>query len=352
MNYKGYLHHDLKPAKPAVAQSFRYDKELDPTHRSNIRKGVAFGAYKGWMSFVTYLVYAVGFLFGAILMSSEGRPAVSINHILVIVTLFAQCVQFLAFVGPLTQSFSEGRAAAPPVLQLIKQEQNKSVNEHDVLREEKSEGESFMDLIGDIEFHNVSLVYPSRKDATVLDDLKIIFRPNQTTALVGLSGSGKSTCISLLLRLYEPSSGKITINKRPLPDYDIRRLRQSIGVVAQEPILFSMTIYENIRLGKLNATCQEIEAAAKEANAHNFIMKLPDKYGTVVGEHGIQLSGGEKQRIALARALVKQPRILLLDEATSALDNTSEKIVQEALDRASRSNISLFLSFLIVSLRL
>ncbi|UJR29570.1 hypothetical protein I4U23_010787 [Adineta vaga] len=296
------------------------------------------------MSFVTYLVYAVGFTFGAILMSSADHLVININHILVIVTLFSQCVQFLALIGPLVQTFLEGEAAASPVFRLINEETNSSVNEHDVLRADKSKDESVKDLIGDIEFHEVSLVYPSRKDATVLNDIKMTFRANQTTALVGSSGSGKSTCISLLLRFYEPSSGQITIDDRPLLDYDIKQLRQNIGVVSQEPILFSMSIYENIRLGKLNATYQDIEVAAKEANAHNFIMKLPDKYGTLVGEDGIQLSGGEKQRIALARALVKQPNILLLDEATSALDNASEKIVQEALDRASKNRTTIVIA--------
>ncbi|CAF1436213.1 unnamed protein product [Rotaria sp. Silwood1] len=139
----------------------------------------------------------------------------------------------------------------------------------------------------------------------------------------------KSTCISLFLRYYEPSSGRITINGRSITDYNIEQLRQNIGVVSQEPILFGQSIYENIRFGKVIATRTEIEEAAKEAN----------KYETLVGERGVQLSGGEKQRIALARALVKQPTILLLDEATSALDNVNEKIVQEALNRACRTTI-------------
>ncbi|CAF2990204.1 unnamed protein product [Rotaria sp. Silwood2] len=150
---------------------------------------------------------------------------------------------------------------------------------------------------------------------------------------------GKSTCISLFLRFYEPTSGRITIDGRPITNYNIKQLRQNIGVVSQEPILFGMNIYDNIRLGKVNATRAEIEQAAREANAHNFIMQLPNKYETFVGERGIQLSGGEKQRIALARALVKQPTFLLLDEATSALDNVSEKIVQEVLDRACQGKI-------------
>ncbi|CAF5013927.1 unnamed protein product, partial [Rotaria sp. Silwood1] len=146
------------------------------------------------------------------------------------------------------------------------------------------------------------------------------------------------------LRYYEPSLGRITIGGRSITDYNVKQLRQNIGVVSQEPILFSASIYENIRFGKLNATREEIEQAAREANAHSFIMQLPNKYETLVGERGMQLSGGEKQRIALARALVKQPTFLLLDEATSALDNISEKIVQEALERACEGRTTIVIA--------
>ncbi|CAF0854490.1 unnamed protein product [Rotaria sordida] len=216
-----------------------------------------------------------------------------------------------------------------------------NINEKEVWNEDTV---SICDTNGDVEFDNVNFVYPSRKDAPVLRGLSLIARTGQTTALVGSSGCGKSTCISLLLRYYKPSSGQITISGRSITDYNIKQLRQNIGVVNQEPILFAMSIYENIRLGKVNATREEIEQAAREANAHNFIMQLPDKYETLIGECGIQLSGGEKQRIALARALVKQPTFLLLDEATSALDNVNEKIVQEALDRACKDRTTIVIA--------
>ncbi|CAF0988808.1 unnamed protein product [Rotaria sordida] len=189
---------------------------------------------------------------------------------------------------------------------------------------------------GDIQFDNINFAYPARPDVLVLRNLNLIARAGEITALVGSNGSGKSTCVSLLLRFYEPLSGCITINKRSISDCNLKQLRKKIGVVSQEPILFATSIYENIRFGKENATRIEIEEAARQANAHDFIMQLPNKYDTVVGEGGVQLSGGEKQRVVLARALVKQPALLLLDEATSALDYTNEKIVQEALDRACK----------------
>ncbi|UJR34425.1 hypothetical protein I4U23_021832 [Adineta vaga] len=321
----------------------RYEKELDPTCWSSIRKGAVYGVFNGWLSLTTYLVFALGFIFGSILMS-YGKHEFNLSNILIVVIMFAECVGYFGMIGPFFQSLSEARGAAVSVFQLTDEGHDPNINEKEILAEDLLDEESIPDIIGDIQFDNVNLAYISRKDVTVLKNLNFIARSNQRTALVGSSGSGKSTCMSLLLRLYEPSSGRITIDGRPITDFTIKQLRKSIGVVSQEPILFGMSIYENIRLGKLNATRKEIEEAAREANAHNFIMKLPDKYETLVGERGIQMSGGEKQRIALARALVKQPSILLLDEATSALDNVSEKIVQEALDRACKNRTTIVIA--------
>ncbi|CAF3579610.1 unnamed protein product [Rotaria sp. Silwood1] len=244
-------------------------------------------------------------------------------------------------IGPFFQSFAEARGAASSVIRLIEEGNDITINETDVLKEDT---ESMYNINGDIQFDNVNFMYPSRKGAPVLRNLSLIARAGQTTALVGSSGCGKSTCISLFLRYYEPSSGRITIDSRPITNYNVQQLRQTIGVVNQEPILFGMSIYENIRFGKVNATREEIEQAARDANAHHFIMQLPNKYETLVGERGMQLSGGEKQRIALARALVKQPTFLLLDEATSALDNISEKIVQDALDRACKGRTTIVIA--------
>ncbi|CAF1931090.1 unnamed protein product [Rotaria magnacalcarata] len=184
---------------------------------------------------------------------------------------------------------------------------------------------------GDIQFENVSFAYPTRSDVLALQDLTLTARAGEITALVGSNGSGKSTSVSLLLRFYEHMSGRISIHDRSITECNLKQLRQKIGVVNQEPILFDTTIYENIRLGKTNATRVEIETAARQANAHDFIMQLPDKYETIVGERGIQLSGGEKQRVALARALIKQPPVLLLDEATSALDGRTTIVIAHRL---------------------
>ncbi|KAH1178538.1 hypothetical protein KIL84_012240, partial [Mauremys mutica] len=173
-----------------------------------------------------------------------------------------------------------------------------------------------------------------RKGNKILKGLNLKVQSGKTIALVGSSDCGKSTAIQLLQRFYDPVQGEITLDGRDIRTLNIKWLRERIGLVSQEPILFATTIAENIRCGREDITDSEIEKAAKEANAFDFISRLPDKFNTMVGERGAQLSGGQKQRIAIARALARNPRILLLDEATSALDTQSESIVQAALDKA------------------
>ncbi|OBS71074.1 hypothetical protein A6R68_00385, partial [Neotoma lepida] len=186
---------------------------------------------------------------------------------------------------------------------------------------------------GEIEFHNVTFHYPSRPEVKILNNLNMVIKPGEMTALVGSSGSGKSTALQLIQRFYDPSEGMVTLDGHDIRSLNIRWLRDHIGVVEQEPVLFSTTIAENIRYGREEATMEEIVQAAKEANAYNFIMALPQKFDTLVGEGGGQMSGGQKQRVAIARALIRNPKILLLDMATSALDNESEARVQGALNK-------------------
>ncbi|CAF1012520.1 unnamed protein product [Adineta steineri] len=325
-------------------QQKQYEKELKLNEWSTVRKDAAFGAFYGWLSFMNFVIYSIGFTSGSILMFSGTHRTMNISEILIAVNMFAQALNFLNLISSYFQSISEAQGAAVSVFRLIDEIHDENINEREILEENTFDEKLISTINGDIEFDNVSFIYPSRENVTALNNLKLIARANQTTALVGSSGCGKSTCISLLLRYYEPSSGRIMIDGQSITDYKIKPFRQHIGVVSQEPVLFGISIYENIRFGKLNATRAEIENAAEQANAHKFIMKLPNKYDTLVGERGIQLSGGEKQRIALARALVKQPSILLLDEATSALDNVSEKIVQEALDRACKNRTTIVIA--------
>ena len=195
------------------------------------------------------------------------------------------------------------------------------------------EGATLKDVQGTVALRDVSFAYPARRDHQVYKGLNLSIEAGTTVALVGPSGCGKSTCVQLIERFYDPDAGSVLLDGVDIKTLNVRWLRQNIGLVSQEPVLFSGSIFDNIAYSKPGATKDEVEAAAKMANAHDFIAAFADGYNTQVGEKGIQLSGGQKQRVAIARAIVRDPKILILDEATSALDTASERVVQEALDR-------------------
>ncbi len=207
-----------------------------------------------------------------------------------------------------------------------------------------SGGEKPAAVEGRVELDHVVFAYPTRPEAKVLGGLDLTIAPGEVVAIVGPSGAGKSTIASLLLRLYDPNEGSVKLDGRELSSLDPDWLRSKIGIVAQEPILFSCSIADNIRYGRPGASEAEVEAAARMANAHDFIRGFPEGYDTLVGERGTQLSGGQKQRVAIARAILKDPRILVLDEATSALDAESEHLVQEALDRLMEGRTTLIIA--------
>ena len=184
---------------------------------------------------------------------------------------------------------------------------------------------------GDVRFNDVSFAYNENEE--VLSHVSFEVKPGEMIAFVGPSGAGKSTVASLLPRFYDATNGSITIDGQDIRKVTLDSLREQVGIVPQETVLFNGSVYDNILYGRLDATREEVEAAAKAANAHDFIMQLPNGYETMLGDRGMNISGGQRQRISIARAILKNPQILILDEATSALDTESERVVQEALDR-------------------
>ncbi|XP_075612847.1 bile salt export pump isoform X4 [Balearica regulorum gibbericeps] len=302
----------------------RYDKNLVFAQHWGIRKGIIMGLFTGYMWLIIFLCYALAFWYGSklVLEEEEYSPGTLLQ------VFFGVLVGALNLgqASPCLEAFATGRGAAANIFETIDKKPTIDCMSEDGYKLDKVRGE--------IEFHNVTFHYPSRPDVKILDNLNMVIKAGETTAFVGASGAGKSTTIQLIQRFYDPTDGMITLDGHDIRSLNIQWLRSQIGIVEQEPVLFATTIAENIRYGRDEATMEDIIKAAKQANAYNFIMDLPQQFDTHVGEGGSQMSGGQKQRIAIARALVRNPKILLLDMATSALDNESEATVQEALHKA------------------
>ncbi|CAM8986311.1 unnamed protein product [Rhodiola kirilowii] len=239
--------------------------------------------------------------------------------------------------------FTEARSAGEGIMKVIQRTPT--------IDSDSTEGQILQEVSGNIEYKDVDFAYPSRPESIIFKSFSLKIPAGQTVALVGGSGSGKSTAIALLQRFYDPLAGEILLDGVSITQLQIKWLRSQMGLVSQEPALFATSIKENILFGKEDATMEEVVEAAKAANVHNFISQLPSGYNTQVGERGAQMSGGQKQRIAIARAIIKFPKILLLDEATSALDTESERIVQEALDSASRGRTTIIVAHRLSTIR-
>ncbi|XDV29988.1 hypothetical protein PO909_033000 [Leuciscus waleckii] len=319
----------------------RYDKNLIEAQVWGIKKGAIIGVFQGYLWCIIFLCYALAFWYGSklVIETKELTPG-GLVQVFFGVLMGAMN---LGQASPCLEAFASGRAAAKIIFDTIDREP-----EIDCFSEE---GHTLDKVKGDIEFHSVHFNYPSRPEVKILYDLNVVAKSGETTAFVGPSGSGKSTTIQLIQRFYDPKEGMVTLDGHDIRSLNIQWLRSLIGIVEQEPVLFATTITENIRYGRRGVTMEEIIEAAKQANAYNFIMDLPQKFDTLVGEGGGQMSGGQKQRIAIARALVRNPRILLLDMATSALDNESEATVQEALDKARQGRTTISISHRLSTIR-
>ncbi len=313
------------------AESERYAARVEESFRLGRRLAVAYGALQGGGGLVAFLAVA-GMLYygGTMVLAHE----LSVGGL----TSFILQTVFLAFaLGGLSSvygDFQRAIGASQRVFELLDRVPGVTNDAGSVLAVP----------VGKMVLEGVKFAYPTRAEVPVLDGLDLELEPGRVLALVGQSGGGKSTVASLLLRFYDPQEGRVTFDGVDVRELNTAWLRQQIGIVSQEPVLFATTIEENIRYGRPDATRAEVEAAATAANAHTFVCNFPEGYQTVVGERGVRLSGGQKQRIAIARALLKDPRVLVLDEATSALDAESEHLVQEALDRLMRGRTTLVIA--------
>ncbi|XP_040500235.1 phosphatidylcholine translocator ABCB4 isoform X3 [Ursus maritimus] len=318
----------------------RYNKNLEEAKRIGIKKAITANISIGAAFLLIYASYALAFWYGTSLVLSNEY---SIGQVLTVFFSVLIGAFSIGQASPSIEAFANARGAAYEIFKII--DNKPSIDSY------SKNGHKPDNIKGNLEFKNVHFSYPSRKEVKILKGLSLKVESGQTVALVGNSGCGKSTTVQLLQRLYDPDEGRISIDGQDIRTFNVRYLREIIGVVSQEPVLFSTTIAENIRYGRGNVTMDEIKKAVKEANAYDFIMKLPQKFDTLVGDRGAQLSGGQKQRIAIARALVRNPKILLLDEATSALDTESEAEVQAALDKAREGRTTIVIAHRLSTIR-
>ncbi|EPY51355.1 leptomycin efflux transporter Pmd1 [Schizosaccharomyces cryophilus OY26] len=326
-----------------------YTKFLNPAKRYGINKAMVMGLMIGWMFFVAYGAYGLAFWEGGRLLHA-GELTVDKMISCFFAVLIAS--YSLANISPKMQAFVSCSSAAKKIFDTI--DRPSPINAF------SPDGEIVQQVHGEIELKNIRFVYPTRPEVIVLDNFSLLCPAGKITALVGASGSGKSTIVGLVERFYDPIAGQVMLDGKDLRDLNTASLRGHISLVQQEPVLFGATVYENIAFGltdEVQSTLTEDELqervfdAAKIANAYDFIMTLPEKFDTNVGQRGFLMSGGQKQRIAIARAIISDPKILLLDEATSALDSKSEVIVQKALDNASRSRTTIVIAHRLSTIR-
>ncbi|XP_044976766.1 ABC transporter B family member 4-like [Hordeum vulgare subsp. vulgare] len=308
-----------------------YSKKCQATMKQGIRSGMVGGLGFSFSNLMLYLTYALCFYVGAQLVH-DGKSTfkdVFRVYFALVFTAFG-----ISQTSAMASDSTKAQESTTSILAVIDRRSKIDPTSDEGIKLEK--------IDGNIDFNHVSFKYPSRPDVQVFNDFTLGIPSGKTTALVGESGSGKSTVIALLERFYDPDSGTISLDGIEIKNLTLSWLRDQMGLVSQEPVLFNDTIRANIAYGKRGeATEEEIITVAKAANAHEFISSLPQGYNTNVGERGTQLSGGQKQRVAIARAILKDPRVLLLDEATSALDAESERIVQDALDKVMVSRTTI-----------
>lgn len=301
-------------------ESARYDAAVDRSRLVARRRIRIVSIFQGSMATVSYSSLGLVLWFGGRLML-EG--AMSTGELTQFVLYTGMVALSLSMLTGIYADFMRAVGASDRVFELLDRRP----------RVPTAAGARLEEVRGQVRFEQVSFSYPTRADVEVLRRISFTIEPGERVALVGPSGGGKSTIAALLMRYYDPQEGRIAVDGCPLDGVDGGWWRSRLGVVSQEPMLFSTTVAENIGYASDDPSPEAIEAAARGANAHEFVLAFPEGYDTMVGERGVTLSGGQKQRVAIARALLRDPALLILDEATSALDAQSEHLVQEALER-------------------
>ena len=328
-----------------------YKAALNSVKRTVIKFGIYSAFAFGSIYFCNALSYGIGFWVGGVFVGQQWINPVTgevytVGDVLTVFNAVILGGSSISTVGPAMKAIAQARVAGGKVLAVVNR---KSEIDH-----ESKKGETPDYVTGKIEFKDVYFNYPANKEKPVLKGLNLIIEPNKKTALVGESGCGKSTCMQLIERFYDPDSGMITLDGKPFKDLNTKWLRENIGYVGQEPVLFSTSVRENMKLAKPDATDKEIIEALEQANAWSFLEPTKSQgkgLDTYVGTGGAQLSGGQKQRIAIARAILKNPKILLLDEATSALDRTNEKLIQNTLDEISKGRTTIVIAHRLSTVR-
>jgi len=316
----------------------RYGKRIREVVGLAITGGYYRGAFSSFITFGLFGAIALVIWFGAGMVHDGELAADKLNEFILYALFIGGSIGGLASVYAQLQ---KAVGATETIFSLMDEEKEmEHSTEHPVPV-----------AVEGISFKGVNFSYPTRPDVQVLNELSFDLQKGQTLALVGKSGSGKSTVASLLMRFYRANSGSITTGEYAVEDLDLQSWRKSLALVPQDVLLFGGTIRENIAYGKTEASEEEIIQAAKEANAWEFIAQFPEGLETKVGDRGIQLSGGQRQRIAIARALLKDPQLLILDEATSALDSESERLVQEALERLMEGRTSVVIAHRLSTIR-
>jgi len=318
----------------------KFKKSTQQTRDLNVKSGLWRGVF---VSFIIFCLFGaiVFIVWQGLLMTQGENPTLSSEG-------FYQFVLFTIMMGASVGSLPDMYASIQKAVGSTENLMN-IINE--TTETEANKGTSKPTISGKVKFENVSFSYPQRSDIEVLKAISFEIDKNQTLALVGASGSGKSTISNLILNFYQPTGGSIFLDDTLSRDFDLNHLREHMAIVPQEVLLFSGTILENIRFGKPTASVEDVIEAAKNANAWEFISTFPEQLETEVGDRGIQLSGGQKQRIAIARAILKNPTILILDEATSALDSESERLVQEALEKLMEGRTSIVIAHRLSTIR-